>query len=143
MHITTLDTVYLEKAKETKKILKESGVDEIIVFGHRFTDSARQELNAEDIEFFSDKKKVLSILTPLELYSTIMKFVDKLCQIKCGYIPKSESECEGSKENHYSCKVRLISDNADFHNECKWITLLRNDLHLLLDILSEKNSSNA
>jgi hypothetical protein len=44
----------------------------------------------------------------------------------------------GSKENHYSCKVRLISDNADFHLKHDWTKLLQNDLLSLLKILRAK-----
>jgi hypothetical protein len=34
----------------------------------------------------------------------------------------------------YSCRVRLISDNADFHYEHGWWNLLREDLRALLSM---------
>jgi hypothetical protein len=49
----------------------------------------------------------------------------------------------GSRENQYSCEVRLISDNADFHVEHGWKNLLQKDLSALLKILrSLKRESN-
>jgi hypothetical protein len=166
------NVVGVEKVRETNQILEERDVDKIIIFGSTFTSAARKELRKEDIEFFSKEEKILSTLTPQELYSTILDYVTKLCQIKCGRVPESESECEGfskgpvkcsycggngklggsyrkykcpicggigSKENHYSCRVRLISDNADFHYKNSWITLLQNDLRSLLEILLSTN----
>lgn len=47
----------------------------------------------------------------------------------------------GTARTHYSCKVRLISDNAGFHLKRGWISLLRDDLRSLLEILQEKSSS--
>jgi Holliday junction resolvase len=39
----------------------------------------------------------------------------------------------GVKPKHYSCEVRLFSDNADFHFEHGWVTLLKRDLRSLLN----------
>jgi hypothetical protein len=170
------NVVGVEKVRETNEILEEQDIDKIIMFGSKFTSAARKELRREDIEFFSKEEKILSTLTPQELYSTILDYVTKLCQIKCGRVPESESECEGfskdlvkcsycsgngklggsyrkyncpicggvgSKANHYSCRVRLISDNADFHYKNSWITLLQNDLRSLLEILLSTNPDSA
>lgn len=173
MHIVTKsklksDGVGVDKAREAERILGERDVDKIIVFGKRFTSSARKELKEEGIEFFSRRQKIVSSLYPQELYSRILDYVDELCQIKCGRVPESEAECEGfskgpvkcsycggsgitknshreyrcpicggkgSRKGHYSCRVRLISDNADFHFEHLWVKLLQNDLLSLLKIL--------
>lgn len=54
--------------------------------------------------------------------------------------PHRERECpscggKGWRDTRYTCEARLISDNADFHLEHGWITLLQNDLLSLLKIL--------
>ncbi len=165
------DSVSVGKAREANRILEERDIDKVVVFGKRFTESARRYLRQHGVEFFSSKQKIISTLNVQELYSKINECVDKLCQIKCGSIPQSEDECEGysenqvicsycggsgkllnssssywkqmcpvcggvgSKEKHYSCKIRLISDNAGFDFENGWTSLLQNDLLSLLKIL--------
>ncbi len=47
------------------------------------------------------------------------------------------SDCKGRMvKPSYTCDVRLISDNADFHFEKGWIRLLQHDLEKLLEIQS-------
>jgi hypothetical protein len=41
----------------------------------------------------------------------------------------------GKTDSHYTCNVRLISDNADFHYNQAWVPLLRQDLVVLLEML--------
>jgi len=160
--------VGVDKAGEVKQMVDEQDFDKVIVFGRRFSKAAKENLNEIDVEFFSQDKKIISSFNPQTLYLKIHDIMDSLCQIKCGYIPQSESECEGyskdpikcyycegsgkymgsyrqhrcpicggtgSRENHYSCKVRLISDNADFHLKHSWTNLLQNDLLSLLTII--------
>lgn len=80
------------------------------------------------------------LFKPQELYLTIRDYIDDLCQIKCGYIPKKESDCKGKDSNgHYSCKIRVISDNAAFHFERGWTRFLENDL---MQLLAAHNSMN-
>jgi hypothetical protein len=48
------------------------------------------------------------------------------------------SECNGKKvEPVYTCNIRLLSDNADFHLEKGWTALLQKDLEQVLRIQSE------
>jgi len=42
----------------------------------------------------------------------------------------------GEKESKYTCAIRLISDNADFHYRKNWRRLLHKDLLALVDITS-------
>ena len=42
----------------------------------------------------------------------------------------------GEKESKYTCAIRLISDNADFHYHKNWRRLLHNDLLALVDLAS-------
>ena len=176
MHIVTKSNlksggIGVKKVEATEQILEEPGIDKVIVFGERFTNAARMKLREDSIEFFSKNHRIVSTLNHQELYSRLLDCINELCEMKCGYIPKSEAECEGYsetpitcsfcggigklpkspryyreqscpicggvglKENHYSCKVRLISDNTDFHFERDWIRLLQTDLSSLLQIL--------
>jgi hypothetical protein len=41
----------------------------------------------------------------------------------------------GMTQHRYSCDVRLLSDNVDFHLERGWINLLQNDLLSLLKLM--------
>ena len=177
MHIVThselgSDTVGVDEARTIKQLVDKEDVDKLIVFGQGFTKAAGRALKEEDIEFFSDEKKVLSVIPPIKLYSTVNDCVNQLCQTKCGSVPKSASECKGYSEDpiicsscggsgkidgrnrfcktcggtgfrnqHYSCKVRLISDNADYHKEKGWLNLLQNDLLSLIKIMRrDKNN---
>ena len=45
-------------------------------------------------------------------------------------------------KSHYSCPVRLLSDNADFHFERNWMILLQNDLSSLVDMLQSSKLKN-
>ena len=51
----------------------------------------------------------------------------------------SDSDCNGFADGNYSCVVRLVSDNADFHYEKKWLTFLERDLVKLIKIEKELN----
>ena len=47
----------------------------------------------------------------------------------------------GFRNQHYSCEVRLISDNADYHQGKRWVSLLQSDLLSLIKIMRrEKNN---
>lgn len=166
-------SIGVDQVREAEKILKAKNIDKIILFGKRFTKAAKETLTDRDIEFFSEKKKILSSLNSKELYLKLREHLDTLCKLKCGQIPQSESECKGfdkgpvpclycdgngrleglypcptcggvgSRNNHYSCEIRLISENADYHFEKGWGLLLQHDLFSLLKVLyqSEKQVS--
>ena len=166
--------VGVAQVKKTEESLEREEIDRVILFGNSFTQSAKEELFEEGIEFFSEEKEIFSNLNPKDMYLKIIKCVDELCRIKCGHPPESEADCmgyskeelacpfcngegyidqhdrryrcvncggTGSTRNHYSCNVRLISDNATFHFKRGWIPLLQGDLRSLLEILQEKGSN--
>ena len=138
---TGLNRIGVKEVQRIKEELEEEDHEKVIIFANRITTSAKKELREEDIEFFTKKKKMLSTLQPQQVYPTLLESIDKLCQIKCGHIPQSEEDCKGyTKEGHYTCKVRLISDNADFHSKRGWRSLLSKDLDTLLKMLLEEKS---
>lgn len=157
----------VETVRGIEQNIQEQNINKAIIFGKRFTREASKKLRENNIESFSIMRDIVPLINIQDLYKTIRKLVDSICIIKCGSIPRTESECKGfSKEpikcsfcggnqepnsslkqkcpicgdtgvvkDHYSCDVRILSDNADFHFERGWIRLLQNDLMSLLKAL--------
>jgi hypothetical protein len=115
--------------------LEKNNYDKGILVGKKFTSAARREMKKADIEVVSEA--ISPSFKVDRLYSTIVDYVEKLCKIKCGKIPKKDSDCYGFVDGHYSCNIRLTSDNADFHYEKTWINFLERDLVKLLAIEKE------
>jgi hypothetical protein len=66
-------------------------------------------------------------------------------QLPNGFGYYRERQCHvcggvGLKENHYSCQVRLISDNAYFYFERGWMRFLETNLLVLLKMLKTLKS---
>jgi hypothetical protein len=124
--------VGVDTVREMDDILEKRNYDKGILIGKRFTEAAKSEMKSENIEAVSER------ITPhfkLErLYSTIDSCVRNLCKAKCGHVPIKKSDCKGYVDDHYSCDVRLINDNASFHLEQGWIGFLERDLAKLLAI---------
>lgn len=124
--------------REMGEELERNDYDKVFLLGKRFTKEAREVMGQEGIEMAS--KKIMPSFEPQRLYLTIHNYIDHLCRAKCGHVPKEESECEGYSDGQYSCEIRLVSDNAQFHFEHGWTNLLQNDLKQLLTI--DKSASN-
>jgi hypothetical protein len=71
-------------------------------------------------------KRFTNAAKPERLYLKLNNYVDTLCAVKCGKVPEAEADCNPD------CKVRVISDNATFHFENGWVSLLKNDFKQLL-----------
>jgi hypothetical protein len=121
-----------DTVREMSDILEKRNYDKGILIGKRFTEAAKSEMKMQNIEPVSER------ITPhfkLErLYLTIDSRVRNFCKAKCGHVPIKESDCEGYVAGHYSCDVRLVSDDASFHFEHGWIGFLERDLAKLLAI---------
>jgi hypothetical protein len=164
--------VGVSTVEATEQLLAKPDIDKVIVFGNRFTASAKSNLQNEGIEFFSPDRNILSALSQYEIYTNILKYVNSLCCITCGSPPQSSTDCtgfnkeitpcpkcngrgkldrtasskyppyctacggSGEKESKYTCSIRLISDNADFHYRKDWRRLLHKDLLALIDLAS-------
>jgi hypothetical protein len=125
-----VDTVH-----EMIDFLETKDYDKGILIGKQFTSGAKRELKKANIELFS---KNFSLTFELEqVYSIVCNYVEKLCKTKCGKIPAKDSDCMGFVDGNYSCSIRLVSDNADFHYQKKWISFLERDLVKLLAIERE------
>jgi hypothetical protein len=108
-----------------------------ILIGKRFTMAAKSEMEREDIEAISERIPRFKLE---RLYLVIQNHVDNLCKAKCGKIPKEESDCKGYSDRQYSCNIRRINDNANFHFKRGWRNPLRRDLVKLLAIEEALNS---
>ncbi len=131
--------VGVDTVREMSDILKKRNYDKGILIGKRFTKAAQSEMDRENIEAISE------VITPrftLErLYLVINGCVKNLCRAKCDRVPVKQSDCKGFVDGHYSCAVRLISDNASFHFEHGWASFLEKDLLKLLVIKKETHFS--
>ena len=122
-----------EVVKEMIETMKGEDYDEGVLISKRFTQGAKKEMRREGIQMISQKLTLR--FEPMKLYATMQQYVNGLCKTKCGRVPKRESDCKGKDSNgHYSCKVRLISDNASFHFERGWINLLQGDFERLIAV---------
>ena len=125
----------VDTVREMVEFLEKNNYDKGILIGNKFTNGAKRETRKANIEVVSDA--ISPSFKVNRLYSTIGNYVEKLCRAKCGKIPKKDSDCKGFTNGHYSCDIRLTSDNADFHYEKAWVNFLERDLVKLLAI--EKN----
>jgi hypothetical protein len=112
--------------------MKHENYDKGVLISERFSKAAKREMKRESIQMVS--KKYMPSFKPQKLYLTIQNCINDLCKAKCGLVPEKESDCKGYSEGRYSCKIRLISDNASFHFERGWADLLQNDLVQLLTL---------
>lgn len=127
--------VGVDTVNEMVDFLKKKNFDKGILIAKKFTTGAKKAGKKGSLELMSDNYSPNFTLD--RLFSTINSYVEKLCIEKCGKVPTEESDCKGYSEGNYSCDVRLISDNADFHNEKAWKEFLERDLIKLLTIEKE------
>ena len=137
---TKSGVVGVNAVREMSEALEREGYDNGVLIGRRFSSAAREEMRREGIEIVSEK--IMPSFKPQRLYVTINNLIEDLCEAKCGRVPEKESDCKGYSKGTYSCKIRLISDDASFHFERGWTNLLQNDLKRLLAIgnsISDQN----
>jgi hypothetical protein len=127
----------VDTVRQMIDFLETKEYDKGILVGKKFTNGAKREMKQANIELFSENYSPGFKLE--RVYSTICSYVEKLCKAKCGKIPVKDSDCNGFADGNYSCVIRLVSDNADFHHEKEWLTFLERDLVKLLTIEKELN----
>ncbi|NIO36192.1 hypothetical protein GTO27_00650 [Candidatus Bathyarchaeota archaeon] len=105
------------------------------LISNRFSKAAKKEIGRKRIKIVSE-----GIMPEFSLQKTHLKMRDRignLYGITCGHVPEKESDCEGLLDDHYTCRIRLISDNAAFHLELGWISFLQNGFAGLLAMNSQ------
>lgn len=123
--------VGIDTVKKMSRTLERRHYDKGILVGRRFTEAAKSEMKREEIETVYEGIPRFRLD---KLYLVIQDHVDVLCNAKCGQAPEKELDCKGYSNGGYTCKVRLISDDAGFHFEHGWPSLLARDLVKLLAI---------
>ncbi len=121
--------IVVDDVKEMIGRMERSDYDKGVLISKDFTTAAREALVREGIQVISEKSMPYK---PKELYAKLQDCIDDLCKAKCRKVPKKESDCPGYCNGDYSCRIRLISDNASFHFDHGWSRLLQNDLKRLL-----------
>lgn len=124
---------YVKKVSKTIDDVKETEVDEALILANRFTPSARRILKRrEEIDYLSPK--VVCPYSVSELVYAIQEKTMELCRVRCGQVPQSQDDCKGVSDRGYSCPVRRISDDSDFHAEMRWKEVLYEDFSLLMEL---------
>ncbi len=128
--------VGVDTVREMIQTLGKRHYDRGILISKQFTEAARSEMRRKDIEAVSDGSPRFK---PERLYLVINDYISELCKSKCGHVPKKESDCTGYSDGSYSCNIRLISDDAGFHFEHGWASLLERDLAKLFALEENLN----
>ncbi|UCC58607.1 MAG: restriction endonuclease [Candidatus Bathyarchaeum sp.] len=127
----------VDSVREMSDLLEKGNYDKGVLVGKRFTEAAKNEMKKDRIEMISEIVK--PHFEAIKLFSIINEYTQKLCKAKCGQIALKDSDCKGHADGHYSCDIRLTSDNADFHFRRGWTRFLEKDLMKLLAIEKSTN----
>lgn len=135
MNVSKANTVTI---RTTKEFLENENYDEAVILAEEVTQGAKSLIR--------EKKNLRYISTGLErpyslseLIYAIQEKSSELCKLRCGKVPKTEKDCKGYQDGEYTCPVRRISDDADFHADRKWLQLLMNDFLKLTNLWRELN----
>lgn len=123
--------IRVDDVREMIDRMESSDYDKGVLISKEFTTAASEELGRRGIQVISEKSMPYR---SEELYAKLQDCIDDLCKAKCGHVPKRESDCRGHSDSKYSCRIRLIGDNASFHFDHGWSRLLQNDLKKLLAV---------
>lgn len=129
--------VSVDTVRNMSESLRRRKFDKGILIAKRFTEAAKREMGRNNIEAISER--IMPYFKLETLYLTINSCVDGLCKTKCDRVPVKKSDCKGYVDGHYSCDVRVISDNSSFHFERGWTEFLKRDLARLLTIKKAMN----
>ncbi len=124
--------VGVDGVREMTDAMKRRAYDKGIFISRRFSQAAKKEMRQQGIQIVSETFEPK--FQPIRLYSAILDYADELCEAKCGRVPKKASDCKGLSDGHYTCRVRLISDNASFHFLRGWANLLTRDFRQLAEL---------
>lgn len=113
--------------------IENENYDRGILICKSFTEAAKRILDkTEGIKRLSEYR--ILDFEPSRLYLAAKNIVDELCKTKCGKIPQKKSDCKGYTDGHYTCEIRLVSDNLYFHLKQGWNDLLQKDVLRLLSM---------
>jgi hypothetical protein len=132
----------IRKLDKTLEFLEDEDFDEITLVGQDFTSVTESRINRDDsLDYVSEESEVFSIM---ELLSAVQMLTKELCVNKCGKYPMSSEECAGYEDGKYTCDIRRVSDDSDFHAKMGWSQLLYKDFKNLVQYKRKlMNSKNA
>lgn len=127
--------------EDTIGSMKEGGYEEAVIIAEDFTYGAKKLIReTEYLDYISRDQESPHPFTDI-LYAIQRKTIE-LCESRCGRAPTTEDECKGHRHGKYSCVVRSISDDSDFHAERGWMSLLYSDFSKLVKIKGESTGKN-
>lgn len=122
---------------DTLKKLEKEEYNNAILMASGFTEASRKMIEEEDrLDMISPDSIHYSIT---DILGAIQELTMQHCKKECGGLPTTKEECKGLVDGDYSCDVRRISDDADFHARMGWLKLLMNDFSRLIDLQLETN----
>ena len=128
--------IYVKDIDESLESLEEEDVDQFLILGKRITSASRRMMKEnDDIDYLTPKTSPHYRIS--ELVYAIQNKTLSLCELKCGMIPRAEGDCDGVEDGNYTCSVRRISDDATFHAEMKWESVLHEDFKKLVELDKE------
>jgi len=130
--------VDMDKTRKTMAILEDEDYDEAVILAERFTSGAEKLIRGEE-SLNRISPRLEHPYSFSELIYAIQEKTWELCRSICGKVPETESACKGYQDGKYTCPVRRISDNADFHAERRWLWLMMNDFSKLVTLQREMN----
>lgn len=101
----------VDLVRAMKETLNKGDFNKGILVGFGFTSAARNRMKEKGIEAISGNE-MLPYNTQ-KLYTDTLRFVDNLCEIKCGVIPKTKSECKGFSEGPIKCPFCNGNDKVE------------------------------
>jgi Restriction endonuclease len=129
--LTKAGSVGVDDVKRMLKDMKTQKCDRGVLISRQFTAAAAEEMALGKIQQVSDG--YMPPTSPKNIYVTLNDHVNTLCKANCGDAPSSHSDCQSWEEDS-ECRVRTISNNASFHFERGWASLLNEDLRQLLSL---------
>ena len=109
------------------------GYEEAIIIAEEFTYGAVKLIREDENLDYVSKEDRTPFSTTEILYAIQVKTFE-LCESICGKAPTTEDECKGYRNGKYSCAVRRISDDSEFHAERGWMALVYDDFSKLTEI---------
>lgn len=130
----------VQSLSKTLEECEKRDFNEALLLAEEITNGAKMILEKnENLDFISKDKRFPYTIYQLR-YAIQQKTLEQ-CKTRCGKTPKNAGDCEGYQERetvrHYSCPVRRVSDDSDFHAERGWVSLLLNDFDNLIELEKE------
>lgn len=125
----------VRKLDKTLEFLEDEDFDEITIVGQDFTSVTEHRINRDSsLDYVSEESDVFSIM---ELLTAVQLLTQELCVKKCGKYPTRSEECTGYENGKYTCGIRRVSDDSDFHAKMGWSQLLYKDFEALVQYKRE------